>query len=162
MVVNQEHYSIDEIDQKILSLLQDDSTISIGQIAERVGLSQTPCWRRIRRLEQAGVIRARVALLNADQINLGVTVFVTLKTRQHNAAWLARMAEAVLSIDEVVEFYRMSGDSDYLLKVLVPDIAAYDEVYKRLIDAVELYDVSSSFAMEEIKYTTALPLRYAR
>ena len=113
-------------------------------------------------LEDAGVIRKRVALLDRTALNVGVTVFVAIRTNQHNAAWFDRFAKVVEAIPEVVEFYRMSGDIDYLLRVVVPDIAAYDEVYKTLTSKVELYDVSSSFAMEEIKYTTAIPLDYAR
>ncbi len=153
---------MDDLDRKILSLLQRDSTLAVADIAEQVGLSTTPCWRRIQNLEKAGVIRARVALLDPDKLNVGVTVFVRLKTSQHNYEWLESFAKAVAEIDEVVEFYRMSGDIDYLLRVVVPDIASYDDVYKRLIQAADLTDVSSSFAMERIKYTTALPLTYAR
>ena len=133
----------------------------MGDIAERVGLSATPCWRRIRNLEKAGIIQRRVALLDPEKLNLGITVFVALKTSQHNYEWLENFADAVSGIDEVVEFYRMSGDTDYLLRIVVPDIAGYDAVYKRLIQAADLSDVSSSFAMERIKYTTALPLDYA-
>ncbi len=151
---------MDSIDRKILTILQQDATLPVAEIAQRVGLSPTPCWRRIQLLEKAGVIRHRVALLDRKALNLGVTVFVAVKTNQHNSAWLAKFAAAVTDIHEVVEFYRMSGDIDYLLRVVVPDIAAYDAVYKRLIQAAELFDVSSSFAMEEIKYTTALPLDY--
>ncbi len=162
MEKKEKKYAPDEIDLEIMSLLQNDSTRPVAEIANMVGLSQTPCWRRIRRLEQTKTIKRRVALLEPTAINLGLTVFVTLKTRKHNAAWLETMTNAILTMDEVVEFYRMSGESDYLLKVLVPDIAAYDLVYKRLIETIDLYDVSSSFAMEEMKYTTALPLRYAR
>ena len=149
---------MDRIDSAILVLLQDNAELSIQEIADRVGLSSTPCWRRIQKLEEAGVIRKRVALLDAQKLNLGVTVFVAVRTNQHNQAWWERFKSAVVAIPEVVEFYRMSGEVDYLLRVVVPDIAAYDEVYKRLIEAVDLYDVSSSFAMEQIKYTTALPL----
>ena len=152
---------MDRIDRKILSLLQEDAALPVSEIAERVGLSTTPCWRRIRNLEEAGVIRRRVALLDAEKMNLGVTVFVGLKAGRHSADWLEKFAAAVAGIDEVVEFYRMSGDMDYLLRVVVPDIAGYDAVYKRLIQAAEFTDVSSGFAMEEIKYTTALPVRYA-
>jgi Lrp/AsnC family transcriptional regulator len=152
---------MDRIDRKILSLLQVDAALPVSEIAERVGLSTTPCWRRIRNLEEAGVIRRRVALLDARKMNLGVTVFVSLKTGRHSADWLEKFAATVAGIDEVVEFYRMSGDIDYLLRVVVPDLAGYDAVYKRLIQAAEFTDVSSSFAMEEIKYTTALPVRYA-
>ena len=152
---------MDRIDRKILTHLQDDATRPVSEIAERVGLSTTPCWRRIQNLEKAGVIRRRVALLDARKMNLGVTVFVSLKAGRHSADWIDAFAAAVAGIDEVVEFYRMSGDFDYLLRVVVPDIAGYDAVYKRLIRAAEFTDVSSGFAMEEIKYTTALPVRYA-
>ena len=152
---------MDSIDRNILAILQDDSAIAVAEIAERVGLSATPCWRRIQNLEKAGVVRGRVALLDPRALNVGVTVFVGLKTGQHSHKWLEEFATNIAAIDEVVEFYRMSGDVDYLLKVVVPDIAGYDAVYKRLIAAVEFSDVSSSFAMEEIKYTTALPLKYA-
>ncbi len=151
---------MDAIDRKILSILQRDATIPIAEIAEQVGLSTTPCWRRIQKLDEAGVIRSRVALLDGGLLNVGVTVFVSVRTNQHNAAWFERFAKAVDEIPEVVEFYRMSGDVDYLLRVVVPDIAAYDTVYQRLIETVSLSDVSSSFAMEQIKYTTALPLDY--
>ncbi len=152
---------MDSIDVNILSHLQNDSTLSVATLAERVGLSTTPCWRRVQNLEKAGVIRKRVALLDGAALNVGVTVFVRLRTSQHSYAWLEDFAAKVAAIDEVVEFYRMSGDVDYLLKIVVPDIAAYDAVYKRLIKSAEFSDVSSSFAMEEIKYTTALPLGYA-
>ena len=152
---------MDFIDRKILTCLQEDSTLPLAALAERVGLSTTPCWRRIRNLEKAGVIRRRVALLDPEKLNLGVTVFVRVKTSQHNIEWLERFAKAVAGIDEVVEFYRLSGDIDYLLRVVVPDIAGYDRVYKRLIAAAELADVSSNFAMETLKYTTALPVGYA-
>jgi Lrp/AsnC family transcriptional regulator len=151
---------IDDFDKKILTILQTDAGGSNAEIAERIGLSPTPCWRRIRNLEEAGIIRKRVALLDRRKVNLGVTVFVAVRTNQHNQAWLERFAQVVDSIPEVVEFYRMAGDVDYLLRVVVPDIAAYDGVYKRLIERIDLFDVSSSFAMEELKYTTAVPLTY--
>ncbi|MFQ5784488.1 MAG: Lrp/AsnC family transcriptional regulator [Alphaproteobacteria bacterium] len=152
---------MDRMDRKILNCLQEDATRSVAEIAEAVGLSSTPCWRRIQNLEKAGIIRKRVALLDAQKLNVGVTVFVRLKTNQHNYAWIEDFAERVSRIAEVVEFYRMSGDIDYLLRIVVPDIASYDAVYKRLIKAADFSDVSSSFAMEEIKYTTALPVTYA-
>ena len=152
---------MDSIDSAILRLVQDDAELSIQEIAAKVGLSSTPCWRRIQKLEEAGVIRKRVALLDPQKLNLAVTVFVAVRTNQHNQAWWERFKQAVVAIPEVVEFYRMSGEVDYLLRVVVPDIAAYDEVYKRLIESIDLYDVSSSFAMEQIKYTTALPVHYA-
>ena len=152
---------MDRIDYKILGCLQEDATLSVAQIAERVGLSTTPCWRRIQNLEKSGVIRARVALLDAEKLNCAVTVFVRLKTSQHNYEWLESFSKAVARMEEVVEFYRMSGDIDYLLRIVVPDIASYDAFYKRLIRTAEFAEVSSSFALEEIKYTTALPLSYA-
>lgn len=152
---------MDRTDKKILALLQEDATPTVAEIAERVGLSATPCWRRIQNLEKRGVIRRRVALLDPGELNVGVTVFARVKTSQHNIDWLEDFATAVAAIDEVVEFYRMSGDIDYLLKIVVPDIQRYDAVYKRLIAAADFADVSSSFAMEEIKFTTALPLGYA-
>ena len=156
------YISLDRIDQKILALLQTDATLSVADIADKVGLSPTPCWRRIQNLEAAGVVKARVALLDAEKLNVGVTVFVSVRTSQHNAAWLEKFAKAVNEIPEVVEFYRMSGEVDYLLRIVVPSIAGYDAVYKRLIRAAELFDVSSSFAMEQIKSTTALPLTYVK
>ena len=152
---------LDDLDRKILSILQVDATLPVATVAERVGLSPTPCWRRIQKLEEAGVIQARVAVLDPARLNVGVTVFVSVRTNQHDLAWLEKFANAVRDFPEVVEFYRMSGDVDYLLRIVVPDIAAYDAVYKRLIARVALSDVSSAFAMETIKYTTALPLNYA-
>ena len=149
---------MDRIDRKILELVQEDSTLSVAELAERVGLSSTPCWRRLQKLEKEGVVRKRVALLDRDHLNLGVDVFVAVKTNQHNASWFESFAKVVVELPEVVEFYRMSGDIDYLMRVVVRDINAFDEFYKKLIQHVELYDVSSSFAMEQIKYTTALPL----
>jgi Lrp/AsnC family transcriptional regulator len=152
---------MDNIDLQILACLQRDGTMPVSDISKQVGLATTPCWNRIKKLEQSGVIRSRVALLDAAQLNVGVTVFVSVRTSQHNSAWLDKFAKAVAEFPEVVEFYRMSGDIDYLLRVVVPDIAAYDGFYKRLIDRIDLSGVSSSFAMEQIKYTTALPLEYA-
>ncbi|MFQ5468188.1 MAG: Lrp/AsnC family transcriptional regulator [Kiloniellaceae bacterium] len=153
---------MDRIDLKILDCLQRDATLPVAEIAERVGLSTSPCWRRIRALEEAGVIRARVALLDAHKLNVGVTAFVRLRAARHDHDWLEGFAKAVAGMPEVVEFYRMSGDIDYLLRIVVSDIADYDAVYKRLIKAAAFADVSSSFALEEIKYTTALPLGHAR
>ena len=152
---------MDAIDKRILQLLQEDASLPLEQLAKRVNLSPTPCWRRVQKLKEAGVVRKQVALLDAGKLNVGVTVFVAVRTNQHTAGWLEKFARSVRDIPEVVEFYRMSGEMDYLLRVVVPDISGYDAVYKRLIRAVELYDVTSSFAMEEIKYTTALPLDYA-
>lgn len=149
---------MDRIDKKILALLQEDASIPVGELAKKVNLSTTPCWRRIRKLEKNGVIEKRVALLNGAKIGLGMSVFVHLKTSEHNAAWLADFAAAVSAFPEVVEFYRMSGEWDYLLRVVVEDVAAYDRFYKKLIATASLTDVTSSFAMEQIKYTTSLPL----
>lgn len=151
---------MDKTDIQILDCLQNDATLAVSEIAKRVGLSTSPCWNRIQRLEAAGVIRSRVGLLDPAALNVGVTAFVSIRTSNHNAAWFEKFSQTVSKAPEVVEFYRMSGDVDYLLRVVVPDIRAYDDFYKRLIDEVDLQDVSSSFAMEEIKYTTALPLDY--
>lgn len=153
---------MDDVDRRILTLLQHDADLALADIAERVGLSTTPCWRRIQKLQKDGVIRARVALLDRKAIDLGVTVIVRVRTNRHDMAWLEQFARAVADIDEIVEVYRMSGDIDYVLKIVVPDIATYDTVYKWLINAVPLMDVSSNFAMEEIKFSTRLPLTYAR
>jgi Lrp/AsnC family transcriptional regulator len=153
---------MDDIDHRILACLQDDSTMAVADIAERAGISASPCWRRIQKLEAEGIIRKRVALLDPEKLNLAVTVFVSVRTNRHDMEWAERFCRAVADIPEVVEFYRMSGEVDYLLRVVVPSIAAYDAVYKRLIKVAELFDVSSSFAMERIKYTTALPTSYVR
>lgn len=153
---------MDKLDRKILELLQKDGGLTAAELAERIGLSKAPCWRRIKRLEEEGVIQQTVALLNARSLNLGTTVFVTLKTANHSEAWFERFVKAVRDIPEVVEIHRMSGDVDYLMRIVVPDIDAYDLVYKRLIAAVEFKDVSASFALETIKYTTALPLNYMK
>lgn len=152
---------LDRTDVAILDLLQSNASASLQEISEQVNLSATPCWRRIQRLEREGYIRQRVALLDPGKLNVGVTVFVSVRTSQHNADWFRRFTAVVTAIPQIVEFYRMSGDVDYLLRVVVPDIQGYDAVYQRLIREIELSDVSSSFAMEQIKYTTALPLSYA-
>ncbi len=149
---------LDRIDRKILALLQVDASLSMATIAEQIGLSTTPCWRRIQKLEADGFITKRVALLSADKLNVGVTVFVWIKTSQHDREWFERFNAVVLKLPEVVEFYRLSGQADYLLRIVVPDIAGYDAVYQALIRNTQLADVSSSFAMETIKLTTALPL----
>lgn len=152
---------LDEMDVKILRILQDDCTRPIADIGKEVGLSTTPCWRRVQKLEEAGVIKRRVAILDAKQVNAGVTVFVSIKTDKHSNAWLEKFHNAVTDFPEIIEFYRMSGDVDYLLRVAVPDIAAYDDFYKKLIARIEIAKVSSAFAMEQMKYTTALPLQFA-
>lgn len=152
---------LDPMDVKILKILQDDCTLPVAEIGKMVGLSTTPCWRRIQKLEQEGVIERRVALLNPVKVSAGVTVFVAITTSQHNPAWLERFHAVVQKFPEVVEAYRMSGQVDYMLRVVVPDIASYDKFYKAFIAQIELTDVSSSFAMEQIKFTTSLPLHYA-
>ncbi len=150
---------LDSIDRRILDRLQRDSEISITDLAESVGLSTTPCWRRIQKLQDKGVIKQRVALLDPARVGLNVSVFVHIKTRNHSQAWYQRFAEKVTGYDEVAEFYRMSGEYDYLLRVIVADIAAFDKFYKRLVEETpDLTDITSSFAMEQIKYTTALPI----
>jgi Lrp/AsnC family transcriptional regulator len=153
---------LDDMDVKILGLLQKDCTLPVADIGKAVGLSTTPCWRRIQKLEEAGVIKGRVAVLDPRMVNAGVTVFVSIKTDKHDIAWLDKFRRAVDDFPEVIEFYRMSGEVDYLLRVVVPDIEAYDVFYKKLIGRIEIAKVSSAFAMEQIKYTTALPLTFAR
>ena len=146
---------LDAMDRKILRLLQDDATISLAEMSRRVGLSQTPCWKRIQRLEAAGVIARRVAILTPEAIGFGLTVFVSIETGDHSADWLATFSSALAAMPEVMEIYRMAGDVDYMLRVAVTDIAAYDAFYRRLIEAVPLKNVTSRFAMERIKSTTA-------
>lgn len=149
---------MDRTDRRILALLQEDATLPVAELARRVQLSQTPCWKRLQKLKASGVIRRQVALCDPAKLGLATTVFVAVRTSQHNDAWLRKFDAAVKAIPEIVEVYRMSGEVDYLLRVVVADIPGYDAVYRRLIKAVELSDVSSSFAMETIKSTTALPL----
>ncbi|MDY0960378.1 Lrp/AsnC family transcriptional regulator [Sphingomonas sp. CFBP8993] len=150
--------AIDKIDTAILAELQIDASLPVAEIAQRVNLSQNACWRRIRRLEEEGVILRRVALLDPEKLDAAMTVFVSVRTAEHSADWLDEFARAVSDLPEVVEFYRMAGEIDYLLKIRVADIKAYDRVYKRLIERVRLVDVSAAFAMEEIKNSTAIPL----
>ncbi len=149
---------MDSIDKKILQALQSDSSGSIADIADRAGVSQTPCWRRIKKLEEAGFIDKRVALLNPRALNLTMTAYVMVKTAHHDENWLARFSDRVQGIPEIVEIHRMAGDIDYLLKVVATDMQEYDKIYKRLIQVAELSDVSASFSMECIKTTTQLPL----
>jgi len=151
---------MDNQDRRILAALQADSTIAVAELAERIGLSASSCWRRIQALEESGIIKGRVALLDRKSVGVPVTVFVSLRTGFHSMDWLEKFSRVVADIPEIVEVYRMSGQVDYLLKIVVPDIAAYDAVYKRLIARIDLYDVSSAFAMEDMKSTTALPLDY--
>lgn len=152
--------AFDKFDRMILHYLQDDASLSNAELADRIDLSPNACWRRVKRLEENDVIRKRVALLSESALHLGVTVFVSVKTSQHTDKWLADFAAGVKALPEVVEFYRMSGDVDYLLKIVVQDISDYDRVYKKLIAVAPLHDVSSSFAMERIKSSTALPLHH--
>ena len=148
---------MDSIDRKLLSLLQDDASMPLQDIAARVGLSVNPCWRRIKRMESEGIIRARVAVLDPEKVGLNVTVFVRIKIREHTSEWVKRFAAAIRSIAEIAECHRMGGDVDYMLKVIVADIAGYDRVYKQLIAKVPgLGEVSALFSMERIKYTTKI------
>ena len=149
---------MDAIDRKILAVVQQDASLSVAEIGQRVGLSSTPCWKRLQRLEAEGVITGRVALVDPDKIGLGITVFVSIETDDHSEEWLKHFAEVVGAMPEVMEFYRMAGDVDYMLRVVVPDIAGYDAFYKKLIGTVPLKNVTSRFAMERIKQTTALPI----
>src|SRR6201987_4286566 len=149
---------MDAIDRKILTVLQEDSSLSVAEIGTRVGLSSTPCWKRIQRLEARGVIQKRVPLVDQHRIGLGVTIFVSVEAGDHSQDWLDRFAQVVGAMPEVMEFYHMAGDVDYMLRVVVPDIAGYDTFYKKLIAAVPLKNVTSRFAMEKIKSTTALPV----
>jgi Lrp/AsnC family transcriptional regulator len=152
---------LDAFDLRILALLQEDASIALANLAEVVGLSPTPCWRRIQKLEAEGYIQRRVALLDRTKLKAGVTVFIAVKTARHTMEWLERFHAAVHDLPEIVDFYRMSGDIDYLLKAYVCDITAYDALYKKLISRIELSDVTSMFAMEELKSTTAIPLGFA-
>ncbi|MDQ1834424.1 Lrp/AsnC family transcriptional regulator [Massilia scottii] len=150
--------SLDKHDCAILAALQADGTLSIAALSEKVGLSSTPCWKRVKRLEEEGYIQSRVSIINRDKVGLPVTVFVSIRTTEHDEKWLTRFAAAVIALPEVMEFHRMSGDVDYLLKVVTTDIGGYDRFYKKLIKTAHLTGVSSAFSMEQIKYTTALPL----
>lgn len=143
--------TLDRVDREILRLLSADASLSLGEIADKVGLTQTPCWKRIRRMEQDGIITRRVAVLDPDKIGLPVSVFVEVETADHSSEWLARFAGVIRETPEIVDAWRMSGDVDYLLHVVVPDIAAYDQFYRKLIGAVPLRNVSSRFSMERMK-----------
>jgi Lrp/AsnC family transcriptional regulator len=149
---------LDAIDRKILMVLQEDASLSVAEIGDRVGLSSTPCWKRIQRLEADGVILRRVALVDQNKIGLGISVFVSVESNDHSEAWLKKFADAVSAMPEVMEFYRMAGDVDYMLRVVVADMQSYDVFYKKLISAVTLKNVTSRFAMEKIKSVTALPV----
>ena len=148
---------LDRQDRVILAKIQADASQSVGELAEQVGMSKSACWRRLQKLEEMGVIRERVALLDANALNLSLTVYISVRTNQHNDDWAARFQQATEQIPGVLEVYRMRGDLDYLIKAVVADMPDYDRLYKRLIKA-DIYDVSSSFVMETIKHTTRLPL----
>ena len=149
---------MDNTDRKILAILQEDASLPVAEVAARVNLSQTPCWRRIQKLEEAGVIQGRVAILDPNSIGLGLTVFVEIETGDHSREWLNRFAEAINTMPEVMEVYRMAGDVDYLIRLAVANMAAYDDFYRRLIALVPMKNVTSRFAMERVKYTTSYPL----
>lgn len=150
---------MDATDRKILQIVQTDSSLSIAAIAAKVGLSQTPCWKRIQRLELEGVIRRRIALLDAQKLGLSLTAFVTIEVSDHSRDRLDQFAQTISAMDEVMDVYRMAGDVDYLLRVVVPDTKAFDSFYKRLIETIPLKSVTSRFALESIKSETALPIR---
>ena len=156
------HRRLDAVDRKILAVVQDNASLSVAEIGERVGLSSTPCWKRIQRLESEGIILRRVALVDQNKIGLGITVFVSIESGDHSESWLKTFADAISAMPEVMEFYRMAGDVDYMLRVVVADMQSYDVFYKKLISTVALKNVTSRFAMEKIKAVTALPVPAAR
>jgi Lrp/AsnC family transcriptional regulator len=150
---------LDKIDRKLLSLLQEDCTLSLQALADAVNLTTTPCWKRLKKLEDDGVVRAKVALLDPEKLGLGLTAFVLIKTQQHSSEWYCKFVCVVEDMPEVLGFWRMAGEYDYLMQVQVADMKRYDDFYKRLVNGIPgLTDVTSSFAMEQIKYTTALPI----
>ncbi len=151
---------MDKKDKSILAALQSDASLTVGDIADSVGLSKSACWRRIQALEDDGVISARVTLLNQEKLGLDLTVYTMIRTHEHTQSWFDRFHEMVTTMPNVMEVHRLSGDIDYLIRAVIPDIRSYDEMYKEMIARVDLFDVSSSFSMETIKYTTALPLDY--
>lgn len=150
---------LDQTDLKILSILQDDAFLPVAEIASRVNLSQTPCWRRIQRMEAEGVIEKRVALVNPEAVGLGLSIFVDIETNDHSEAWLSKFAAVVQSMPEIMDVYRMAGDVDYMLRIAVSSMSGYDDFYRRLIAAVPLKNVTSRIAMERVKGTTAYPIR---
>lgn len=149
---------LDAIDKRILAIVQVDASLAIGEIAHRVGLSQTPCWKRLQRLEQTGYIKRKIALLDQSKLGLGVTVFVSIEVGEHSAEMQAKFAADVVAMKEVMDFYRMAGDVDYMLRVVVPDTASFDGFYKRLVALAPLKSVKSRFALEGLKSETALPI----
>jgi Lrp/AsnC family transcriptional regulator len=151
---------MDAIDRKILDILQVDATVPVAAIADKVGLSPAPCWRRIKRMEDDGVIKRRVALVDRRKAKVPMTLFVSVRTTRHAVQWVEDFRRVISDISEIVEAWRLTGEVDYLLRIVVPDVDAYDAVYKRLINRLEFADVSSAIAMEEMKYTTAIPTDY--
>ena len=151
---------MDRKDKAILMRLQQNAGITVGELAEQIGLSKSACWRRIQNLEQAGVIGAKVTLLNQHALGLNLTVYTAVRTHEHSSAWFDQFHDVTTSMPNVMEVHRMSGDVDYLIRAVVPDMKSYDNMYKEMISKINLFDVSSSFSMETIKYTTALPLDY--
>ncbi|MFG1298388.1 Lrp/AsnC family transcriptional regulator [Xanthobacter sp. V3C-3] len=152
---------LDIRDKRILETLQEDTTLPVADLAERVGLSTSACWRRIKALEEDGLIARRVALIDRRKTNVAMTVFVGVRTSRHSMAWLDAFRKVIQDIPEIVEAYRLTGDMDYLLRLVVPSVEVYDAVYKKMISQVDFTDVTSFISMEELKYTTAVPLRYA-
>ena len=152
--------TLDETDKKILTLLQENADININKISKEVHLSQTPCWARINKLYKSGIIKKKIALVDKNKINLPIVAFVQIKTNQHNLDWAKKFIEVVQELEEVVEFYRLSGSIDYLLKIVVPSISKFDEFYQDLTSKIDLTDVTTSFSMYEIKHTNKLPLKY--
>lgn len=150
---------LDKIDRKILNLLQQDGTLSLNDLAEAVNLTTTPCWKRLKKLEEAGVIEKRVALLSPEKLDLSFTAFVMIKTSDHSHEWYSHFVSTAAEFPEVMEFYRMAGEYDYMMKVLVKDMPCFDRFYKKLVNSVAgISNVTSTFAMEPLKYTTALPI----
>jgi len=149
---------MDKMDRQILRLLQVDSSLSVSEVARKVGLSASPCWKRINRLQSDGIIKRKIAVLDADILGFGLTAYVSIKTGEHSSEWLEEFSKTVTKMPEVMEFHRMAGDVDYMLKVIVPDIQAFDDFYKRLIGTSSINEVTSRFSMETIKQTTALPI----
>jgi len=149
---------MDEMDRRILRILQEDCSLSVSDVARQVGLSSSPCWKRINRMQNDGIIKRQTAVLDAGRLGFGLTVFVSIKTGEHSSDWLEEFSNNITAMPEVMEFHRMAGEVDYMLKVVVLDMAAFDEFYKRLIGITALSDVTSRFSMEKIKETTALPI----
>ena len=150
--------AMDNMDLKILRVLQEDSSLSVTEVAQRVGLSTSPCWKRINKLQADGIILRHEAVLDAAKLGLGLTVFMMIKTGEHSGPWLEKFAKFVKAMPEVQEFHRMAGEVDYLLKIVVADMQQFDDFYKKLVEETTLTDVTSSFSMEVIKHTNALPI----